>query len=112
MYCRPFATKKFLDSTSIHFFSFNVIFEYVSDSYASLRYTHFFEGFILNRVPLLKRLKWRLVGSTNVLFGGVRQSNIDLQVKEDGGVVGKEWMNDIPKYWTNTNSINWLQDEE
>jgi hypothetical protein len=27
-------------------------------------------------------------------------------------VVGKEWMNDIPKYWTNTNSINWLQDEE
>ena len=38
--------------------------------------------------------------------------NKHLQVKEDGGVVGKEWMNDIPKYWTNTNSINWLQDEE
>lgn len=64
-------------------FSQMQFFEYVSDSYASLRYTHFFEGFILNRVPLLKRLKWRLVGSTNVLFGGVRQSNIDLQVKED-----------------------------
>jgi len=58
-------------------------FEYVSDTYASIRYTHFFEGFILNRIPLLKRLKWRLVGSANVLFGGVRQSNLDLQVKED-----------------------------
>ena len=58
-------------------------FEYVSDSYASLRYQHFFEGFVLNRIPLLKRLKWRLVGSANVLFGGVRQSNLDLQVRQD-----------------------------
>ena len=64
-------------------FSQMQFFEYVSDSYASLRYTHFFEGFVLNRIPLLKKLNWRLVASGNVLFGGVRQSNIDLQVKED-----------------------------
>ena len=65
-------------------------FEYVSDSYASLRYQHFFEGFLLNRIPLLKRLKWRMIGSANVLFGSVRQSNIDLQVRQD------ELGNDLP----------------
>ncbi len=64
-------------------FSQMEFFEYLSDSYASLRYQHFFEGFLLNRIPLLKKLKWRLVGSANVLFGSVRQSNIDLQITED-----------------------------
>ena len=67
-------------------------FEYVSDTYASLRYQHFFEGFLLNRIPLLKKLKWRLVGSANVLFGSVRQSNIDLQVTQD------ELGNDLPLF--------------
>lgn len=58
-------------------------FEFVSQSYASLNYQHFFEGFILNRIPLLKRLKWRLVGSANVLFGDVSDSTQDLQVSQD-----------------------------
>jgi len=58
-------------------------FEFVSQSYASLNYQHFFEGFILNRVPLLKRLKWRLVGSANVLVGDVSQSTQDIQVSQD-----------------------------
>ncbi len=53
-------------------------FEFVSDSYASLRYNHYFEGFILNSIPLIKKLKWRLVGTANVLFGSVRQENIDI----------------------------------
>ena len=49
--------------------------EFVSDHYASLRYTHSFEGFFLNRVPLLRRLEWRLITSANVLYGGVRAEN-------------------------------------
>jgi hypothetical protein len=49
--------------------------EFVSDHYASLRYTHSFEGFFLNRVPLLRRLDWRLITSANVLYGGVRAEN-------------------------------------
>src|SRR5690606_8631033 len=44
-------------------------FEYVSDRYVILNYQHHFEGFILNRIPLMKKLKWRLVGTANVLFG-------------------------------------------
>ncbi len=49
--------------------------EFVSDHYASLRYTHSFEGFFLNRVPLLRRLDWRLITSANVLYGGMRPEN-------------------------------------
>ena len=58
-------------------------FEFVSQSYASLNYQHFFEGFVFNRIPLLKKLKWRLVGSANVLYGNVSDSVIDAQVTTD-----------------------------
>lgn len=60
-------------------------YEFVSQSYASLRYEHNFEGFILNRVPLLRKLKWRLVGTSNVLFGGVSQSTLAVQALTDEG---------------------------
>ncbi len=58
-------------------------FEFVSQSYASLRYQHFFEGFILNRIPLMKKLKWRLVATGNMLVGDVSQSTLDVQVNRD-----------------------------
>lgn len=49
--------------------------EFVSDRYLSLNYQHYFEGFILNRIPLMKRLKWRLVATGNILFGDVTEAN-------------------------------------
>lgn len=49
--------------------------EFVSDRYASFQYQHNFEGFLLNRIPLMRKLKWRLVGSANVLYGGLSQKN-------------------------------------
>ncbi len=52
--------------------------EFVSDRYASLNYQHHFEGLLLNRIPLLRKLKWRLVGSANVLYGGLSDSNREL----------------------------------
>lgn len=52
--------------------------EFVSDHYLSLQYRQYMEGFLLNRVPLLKKLKWRLLATTNVIVGGMRQSNRDL----------------------------------
>ncbi len=60
--------------------AFNLMdfFEFVSDTYASLRYQHHFEGFILNRIPLMRKLKWRLVGNANILWGSVSQINKDL----------------------------------
>lgn len=70
--------------TNIAFNTMN-FYEFVSQSYASLRYQHQFEGFILNRIPLLRKLKWRLVGTGNVLFGGVSQSTLDVQATVDEG---------------------------
>ncbi|HKZ37672.1 MAG TPA: DUF5686 family protein, partial [Chryseolinea sp.] len=52
--------------------------EFISDRYASLQYQHHFEGFLLNRIPLMRKLKWRLVGTANVIYGGLSQANRDI----------------------------------
>lgn len=37
--------------------------------------------------------------------------NKHLQVKDDGGLIGNEWMDNIPDYWANVKPINWKKDE-
>ncbi len=49
--------------------------EFISDHYASVQYRQYFEGFLLNRIPLMNKLKWRLLGTANVIMGGMRESN-------------------------------------
>lgn len=56
--------------------------EFISDRFASLQYQHRFEGFILNRIPLMKKLKWRLVGTSNVIYGGMSKENRALIVQD------------------------------
>jgi len=51
--------------------------EFASDQFISLRYRHFFEGFLLNRIPLMRRLKWRAVANANFLMGSVSDQNIN-----------------------------------
>jgi len=60
--------------------------EFISDRYATLQYQHHFEGFLLNRIPLMRKLKWRLVGTSNVIYGGMSQKNKSLiaQTTSDG----------------------------
>ncbi len=53
-------------------------FEFVSDQFVSLNYRHYFEGLFFNRIPLIKRLKWRFLVSANLLYGYLDQKNIDL----------------------------------
>ena len=43
-----------------------------------LQYRQYLEGFLLNRVPLLNKLKWRLLATANVISGGMRESNQNL----------------------------------
>lgn len=49
--------------------------EFVSDKYVSINYNHNFGGFFFNRVPLLKKLKWREVATMKVLWGGLDEKN-------------------------------------
>ncbi|UII19069.1 DUF5686 and carboxypeptidase-like regulatory domain-containing protein [Fulvivirga ligni] len=49
--------------------------EFVSDTYVSLKYNHYFQGFILNRIPLMRKLKWRLLATANVIYGQLSDDN-------------------------------------
>jgi hypothetical protein len=52
--------------------------EFISDHYVSMQYRQYFEGFLFNRVPLIQKLKWRMLGTANVIMGGMRDSNRSL----------------------------------
>jgi hypothetical protein len=49
--------------------------EFVSDHYAAINIDQNFNGFIFNKIPLLRELKWREVVSFKALWGGVRAEN-------------------------------------
>ncbi len=57
--------------------SFNLMnaLEFISDHYASANMDYYFNGFIFNKIPLLKKLKLREVASAKILYGGVRDEN-------------------------------------
>ncbi|GAC1304994.1 MAG: DUF5686 and carboxypeptidase-like regulatory domain-containing protein [Mucilaginibacter sp.] len=58
-------------------YAFNLMhfFEFASDKYASLNYTQHFEGLLLNSIPVIKKFKWRLVGTANILYGSISPTN-------------------------------------
>src|SRR5690606_32326146 len=49
--------------------------EFVSDHHAALNVQYYMNGFLLNKIPLLKRLQLREVFSLKGLYGGLRQEN-------------------------------------
>lgn len=50
--------------------------EFINDEYASWDLTYFLNGWIFNRVPLLKILKWREVASFRGMFGHLSNKNL------------------------------------
>ena len=49
--------------------------EFVSDHHVTVYADHYFNGFIFNKIPLLKKLKLREVIAGKILYGGTRDEN-------------------------------------
>ena len=50
-------------------------YEFVSDEYVNFYYTHHFDGLLFNRIPLLRKLKWREVVATRIIYGILSEKN-------------------------------------
>ncbi len=69
--------------------------EFVSDKYFAISAFHNFGGFFFNRIPLLRRLKWREVITAKALWGGLDNSNrpspenglLSFPVDDDGNTI-------------------------
>ncbi len=85
----PYPLLKLHEGNETYFFdesAFNMMnyYEFVSDKYFKFYYTHHFNGFFLNRIPLLRKLKWREVGFITGLVGGMDEKNRNYSVFPDG----------------------------
>lgn len=60
-------------------------YEFVADETLELSYTHHFDGFLLNRIPLLKKTKWRLVTTGQAVIGDYNPKN-DNYIPEDPSI--------------------------
>jgi len=62
--------------------AFNLMYyyEFVSDKYLSFMYTHHFEGLFLNKIPLMRKLKWRELVQIRGVVGSVAAKNIKYAV--------------------------------
>lgn len=85
----PYPLLKLHEGNETYFFdeqAFNMMnyFEFVSDKYISAYYTHHFDGYFFNRVPLFRKLKWREVAFVKGLIGGLDEANRDFSVFPEG----------------------------
>lgn len=52
-------------------------FEFISDQFVGFRFSHHFDGLIFDRIPLVKRLKWRFVVSGKSVYGSISERQLN-----------------------------------
>jgi len=50
-------------------------YEFVSDTWIGATYTHHFDGLLFNRIPLIRKLKWREVAHIRGVYGTLTDKN-------------------------------------
>ena len=86
----PYPLLKLHEGNETYFFdeaAFNMMnyYEFVSDKYVSVFYTHHFGGYLFNRVPLFRKLKWREVAFVTGLVGGLDEANVSYNQEHQEG---------------------------
>lgn len=61
-------------------------YEFSSDQWVQLFYSHNFKGFFLGKIPLLKRLKWREVVSLRMAYGSLTEKNNGTNFIDNSGI--------------------------
>jgi hypothetical protein len=51
-------------------------YEFASDQYITFYYTHHFDGLLFNKIPLLRKLKWREVVQVRGVWGSLTDKNL------------------------------------
>ena len=59
-------------------------YEFVSDQFVAIHMQHRFEGFLFNRLPLVRRLNWRLVANADALWGSLSAKNKAIEAIRTG----------------------------
>jgi hypothetical protein len=70
--------------------SYNLMnfYEFVTDQYISVHYEHQFNGLLLNRVPLLRKWKWREFMNFKCVYGTLSNKNFNLiPATDEKGIV-------------------------
>lgn len=77
-------------------YSFNRVnyYEFMSDQYVSAYYAHHFDGFFLNHIPLMRKLKWREVVYAKGMIGDLSKENRNFSdfPEFSGGLEGKPYL--------------------
>lgn len=69
---------------------FNVMnrYEFISDTYISWSAVHHFDGFIMNKIPLMRRLKWRALAQFKGVWGTLSDANRNANSLNSSDVAG------------------------